>query len=228
MNMTTNKRTIRSYVLRQGRMTDSQVRAMDDLWPIYGIDFKEQALDLDSLFGRCAPRILDIGSGMGETLIQLATNHPENDYLSVEVHRPGIGKLLGNADKQCLSNIRIFNRDVMEVLKHQLPNHSLDEVYILFPDPWPKKRHHKRRMVNPEFLYLLVLKLKAHARLFLATDWEDLAEHMREVCDAYNGLINLAGTGNYAPRAKWRPITKFENRGIKLGHQVWDLCYGIK
>ena len=162
-------------------MTDSQVRALDDLWPIYGIDFKEQPLDLDGEFNRTAPRILDIGSGMGETLIQLAARHPENDYLSVEVHRPGIGKLLANADKQRLSNIRVFNHDVMDVLKHPLPNHSLDEVYILFPDPWPKKRHHKRRLVNPEFLKLLVPKLKSHARLFLATDWEGLAEHMLEI-----------------------------------------------
>ncbi len=225
---TTNKRTIRSYVLRQGRMTDAQVKALDELWPVYGIDPAEKTLDLNTLFNRSAPRILDIGSGMGETLIQLAARHRENDYLAVEVHRPGVGKLLDNAHKQKLTNIRVFNHDVMDVLKYQLPERSLDEAYIFFPDPWPKKRHHKRRLVNPDFLSLLLPKLKAHARLFLATDWEDLAEHMRDVCDANTRLINLAGSGHYAPRAAWRPITKFEQRGLKLGHGVWDLCYGAK
>ncbi len=225
---TTNKRTIRSYVLRQGRMTDAQVKALDELWPDHGIDFEEKSLDLDALFNRTAPRVLDIGSGMGDTLIQLAMRHPENDYLAVEVHRPGVGKLLDNANKHQLTNIRIFNHDIMDVLKHQLPDHSLDEVYIFFPDPWPKKRHHKRRLVNPDFLNLLIPRLKRHARLYLATDWEDLAEHMRDICDANQGLINLAGTGHYTPRAAWRPITKFEQRGLKLGHRVWDLCYGVK
>ena len=224
---TTKKRTIRSYVLRQGRMTDAQTRALEQHWASYGIDREEKQLDIDLVFQRTAPRILDIGSGMGETLIKFAERHPENDYLSVEVHKPGVGSLIATADMKQLQNIRVFNHDVVEVLQHQLPDKSLDEVYILFPDPWPKKRHHKRRLVNAHFIKLLIPKLKSHARIFLATDWEDLAEHMLAVCDGNNDLRNLAGEGHFAPRPVWRPLTKFENRGIKLGHNVWDLCYGI-
>ena len=208
-------------------MTDAQTRALEQHWPLYGIDPEEKQLDLESVFQRTAPRILDVGSGMGETLIKFAERYPENDYLSVEVHKPGVGKLIATAKMKQLLNIRVLNHDVMDVLQYQLPDKSLDEVYILFPDPWPKKRHHKRRLVNSDFIKLLLTKLKLHARIFLATDWEDLADHMIEVCDGSEGLLNLAGQGHFSPRPAWRPLTKFENRGIKLGHNVWDLCYGV-
>lgn len=218
-------RGIKSYVLRQGRLTDAQARALEQHWPEYGIDFRPERLDLDSVFGRRAPKILDIGTGMGETLIALARHNPDNDYLAVEVHRPGVGSLIKAAAGFGLTNIRVINHDVIDVLHYQLPARSLDQVYIFFADPWPKKRHHKRRLVSPGFLELLKPKLKTHARLFLATDWQDLAEHMLAVCDADPRLYNIAGKGHYTPRPAWRPVTKFENRGLKLEHGVWDLCY---
>jgi len=221
-------RGIKSYVLRQGRLTDAQANALDNFWVNYGIDYRAKLIRPEQYFHRHASLILDIGSGMGETLVQLASNHPENNYLAIEVHKPGVGSLIKNAIQHDLANIRVINHDVIDVLKHQLPDNSLEQVYIFFPDPWPKKRHHKRRLVNPEFLSLLKPKLKAHARLFLATDWQDLAEHMLAVCDQDPALINIAGRGHYTPRPVWRPITKFENRGIKLEHGVWDMCYCLK
>ena len=220
-----HKRTIRSYVLRQGRLTDGQAKALEQCWSVYGLDFKHEVIDLPSMFHRTAPKILDIGSGMGETLISLADRHPENDYLAIEVHRPGVGSLIRHAMDKGLHNIRIINQDVIDVIQFQLTDNCLDEVYIFFPDPWPKKRHHKRRLVNPEFIKRLKAKLKLNARMYLATDWEDLAQHILTVCDADPGLINIAGNGNFTPRPAWRPQTKFERRGQKLNHQVWDLCY---
>lgn len=218
-------KTIRSYVLRQGRLTDAQARAIENHWHQYGIDFSKTTLDLDREFQRAAPKVLEIGSGMGETTLDLAGRYPENDYLAVEVHRPGAGSLIRNAVNLNIHNIRIICHDVVEVLQYQLPENCLDQVLILFPDPWPKKKHHKRRLVSPEFLGLLKPALKMNARLFLATDWEDLATHMLDICDRDPGLINLAGTGNFSPRPAWRRITKFETRGRKLNHKVWDLSY---
>jgi len=218
-------RGIKSFVLRQGRLTDAQARALEEFWAIYGIDYSAARMDLDAIFHRTAPLILDIGSGMGETLIKLAQTHPDNDYIAVEVHRPGVGSLIKAAAGLGLKNVRVINHDVIDVLRYQLPDYCLDQVYIFFADPWPKKRHHKRRLVNTAFLNLLKPKLKPHARIFLATDWADLAEHLLGVCDQDPELMNLAGAGHYTPRPQWRPVTKFENRGIKLDHGVWDLCY---
>lgn len=218
-------RIIRSYVLREGRLTSGQARALEKHWPAFGIDFSKQILDLDACFGRRAPKILDIGSGNGDSVLELARRFPENDYLAVEVHRPGVGNLLRRAAEEGCRNIRVIRHDVVEVLRSQIPDNSLDEVHILFPDPWPKKRHHKRRLVSNRFLRLLHPKLKKHARLYLATDWQDLAEHMLEVCDAFSGLINLAGKGHFSPRPLWRYRTKFEQRGEKLEHPVYDLIY---
>ena len=220
-----DRRTIRSYVLRQGRLTTGQAKALERYWPEYGVDSSPVELDLDRLFGRVAPRVLDIGTGMGETLVELARLNPGNDYLAVEVHRPGVGNLLRLAAGRGLTNIRVIRHDVMDVLKHQLGQQCLDEVYLFFPDPWPKKRHHKRRLVQPAFLDLLKARLKQHARLFLASDWEDMARHMLEICDADSGLANLAGPGHFSPRPAWRPVTKFENRGRGLDLKAWDLCY---
>ncbi|MGK0298396.1 MAG: tRNA (guanine-N7-)-methyltransferase [Gammaproteobacteria bacterium] len=221
----THNRSIRSYVLRQGRLTDGQAKALEQYWPKFGIKFSNDPLNLPIIFHRNSPKILDIGSGMGETLIELAGRNLDNDYLAIEVHRPGVGSLIRNAAKNNLGNIRVINHDVMDVLQYQLADNSLDQVYIFFSDPWPKKRHHKRRLVNHAFLNLLIPKLKLNARIFLATDWEDLANHMLEVCDQYPGLINIAGKNNFTPRPQWRPLTKFEQRGKKLDHDVWDLCY---
>ncbi len=221
-------RGIRSYVLRQGRLTDAQARALENFWPDYGIDYSADTVNLDAIFHRTAPRILDIGSGMGETLIKLAQTHPENDYLAVEVHRPGVGSLIKVAATLGLDNVRVICHDVIEVLQYQLPDRCLDQVYIFFSDPWPKKRHHKRRLVNTAFLHLLKRKLKMNARIFLATDWSDLAAHMLTVCDQDPELLNIAGAGRFTPRPLWRPVTKFEDRGIKLDHAVWDLCYILK
>ena len=219
------RRKVRSYVLREGRLTKGQARALQDHWRDYGIDFSDSLLDLDACFGRTAPKILDIGCGMGETTLALAQRHPDNDYLAVEVHRPGVGGLIRRAAEEDIRNIRIICHDVMEVLRCQVPARSLDEVYIFFPDPWPKKKHHKRRLVSARFLELLLPKLKSHGRLYLATDWEDMAAHLLHTCDSFPGLINLAGTGHYAPRPVWRPQTKFESRGRQLRHAVHDLAY---
>ncbi len=221
------RRRIRSYVLRQGRLTSGQAHALEHFWLDYGIEFSRTMLDLDQVYARSAPKVLDIGVGMGDTSIALALAHPENDYLAVEVHQPGVGSLLRQARDVNINNIRVICHDVMEVLKYQIPDQSLDHVYIFFPDPWPKKRHHKRRLISPDFLSLLLPKLRAHARIFIATDWQDLADHVLSVCDEHQGLINLAGRGNAAPRPHWRPLTKFEKRGQKLQHPVWDFVYGL-
>lgn len=219
-------RHIRSYVRREGRMTDSQKTAIEYYWNTFGIDFSPSKITLDSLFQRNAPRVLDIGTGMGNTTITLARAHPENDYLAVEVHRPGIGSLLRQIAEHHLQNIRISNHDVLEVLKIQIPENSLDMVYIFFPDPWPKKRHHKRRLINHSFLDVLGNCMKSHARLFIATDWENYAEHILELFSKRNDYINLSGNDRFAPRPYWRPLTKFEQRGQKLEHRVRDFIFG--
>ena len=220
-------RTIRSYVLRQGRLTNAQTYALQHHGDHFCIDFSPDILELNRIFRRPAPKVLDIGSGMGQVAISMAKSHPENDFLAVEVHKPGVGNLIKHAVTEKLNNIRIIYHDIVEILAHQLPNRCLDEVYIFFPDPWPKKRHHKRRLISHDFLSLLIPKLKTHGRLFIATDWQDLADHMLLVCDMEKRLINLSGLGYYTPRPYWRPVTKFEQRGRKLNHQVWDLAYGL-
>jgi len=225
LDETTQRRSIRSFVLRKGRLTSGQARAIERHWSEYGIDFSEKEIDLTKHFGRSAPRILDIGSGMGDATLQLAAQHPENDYLAIEVYRPGVGALIRQALDLGIDNIRISKHDVMEVLHYQIPPAALDEVYVFFPDPWQKKRHHKRRLISPAFLALLMPKLKSHARLYLATDWPELAEHIQRVCDETPGLRNLAGKGNTAPRPDWRPATRFEKRARRLKHEIRDFAY---
>jgi tRNA (guanine-N7-)-methyltransferase len=224
---TDKTRRVQSFVRREGRMTDAQRQAIAKHWPVYGVEFSSTKLDIDLLFKRTAPKILDIGTGMGEVTAMLAKTHPDNDYLAVEVHRPGVGSLIRRIVHDGLTNIRISNHDVTDVLRYQLPADSLDMVYIFFPDPWPKTRHHKRRLVNPEFLQLLKKCLKAHGRMFLATDWQDYAEHILETFSRDQDFINLAGTG-HAPRPHWRPYTKFEKRGEKLEHTIHDFAYGCR
>jgi tRNA (guanine-N7-)-methyltransferase len=216
---------IRSFVRREGRLTAGQQRALDRLLPIYGIDFSTTPLDLNVVFGRQAPRTLEIGFGNGETLLALATQHPERDYLGIEVYCPGIGRLLRGIEERGLGNIRVSTRDAMGVLEHQLPPCSLHEVLLFFPDPWPKKRHHKRRLVQAPFVELVVSRLVEGGRFHLATDWQDYAEHMLDVLQASPWFDSTAAGNSFSPDRGERPQTKFEQRGLKLGHNVWDLIY---
>ncbi len=216
-------RPIRSFVLRQGRVSNAQQRALDELKPRYAIPFQAELLDLDQAFGRVAPKILEIGFGMGETTARIAAAHPENDYLAIEVHSPGVGSLLKQIDELGLANVRIMQHDAVEVLKRMIPDASLDGVHIFFPDPWPKKRHHKRRLIQAPLVALLCDKLKPGGYFHAATDWQEYAEHILAVLAAEPRLVNSAE--GYAPRPGYRPLTKFEQRGLRLGHGVWDLVF---
>ena len=220
------QRSIRSFVLRQGRVSDAQRRAVDDLLPRFGIPFQATPLDLDRPFGRSAPKILEIGFGMGETTAAIARAHPENDYLGIEVHTPGVGALLKRIAELGLSNVRLIQHDAVEVLQHMIAPQTLDGVHIFFPDPWPKKRHHKRRLIQAPLLALLASRMKPDAYLHLATDWEDYATQMLEVLSAEPALRNTAA--GFAERPATRPQTKFESRGLRLGHRVWDLVFRKK
>ncbi|QKT03329.1 tRNA (guanosine(46)-N7)-methyltransferase TrmB [Ectothiorhodospiraceae bacterium 2226] len=218
-------RPVRSFVRREGRMTVGQQRALEALLPRYGVPAGDAPLDLDALFGRRAPRVLEIGFGMGATLAELAARHPERDYLGIEVHRPGVGSLLMQVAEQGLTNVRVWGDDAVAFLERRIPPASLDQILILFPDPWPKKRHHKRRIVQPPFVALAASRLAAGGRLQLATDWAPYAEHMLAVLGAEPTLRNVAPDGGYIPRPEERPVTKFERRGQRLGHGVWDLAF---
>jgi len=219
-------RPIRSFVMRTGRMTAGQTRALEDLWPRYGVEFSPQPLPLDALFGRVAPRTLEIGFGNGEHLAALATLHPERDYLGIEVHRPGVGHLLLLAATNNLTNVRASSHDAVEVLREQIAESSLDEVLVLFPDPWHKKRHHKRRLIQPPFVELIASRLRQGGVLRLATDWEEYALQMLEVLNAASALFaNLSPTRDWMPRPEERAPTRFEKRGARLGHGVWDLAF---
>jgi tRNA (guanine-N7-)-methyltransferase len=217
------RRSIRSYVLRQGRVTAAQASAVERLMPVYGIAFSPAPLDLEQAFGRRAPKILEIGFGMGETTAAIAVAHPECDYLGIEVHTPGVGALLRRVEALGLTNVRVIQHDAVEVVERMIAPGALDGVHVFFPDPWPKKRHHKRRLLQPGFVHLLATRMKPGAYLHAATDWEDYAAQMLEVLSAEPLLANTA-TG-FAPRPDSRPLTKFETRGARLGHGVWDLVF---
>jgi tRNA (guanine-N7-)-methyltransferase len=217
------RRHIRSFVLRQGRVSNAQQRSLDTLLPRFGIPYSAAPLDLGAAFGRDAPKILEIGFGMGETTAAIAWDHPENDYLAIEVHTPGVGSLLKLIGDNGLSNIRIIQHDAVEVLRYMIADASLDGVHIFFPDPWHKARHKKRRLIQAPLVALLAQKLKPGAYIHAATDWQDYAEQVLEVLSAEPLLRNTA-TG-YAPRPAHRPLTKFEQRGLRLGHGVWDLLF---
>jgi tRNA (guanine-N7-)-methyltransferase len=219
----TPARPIRSYVLRQGRLTGAQQRARDELLPRFGIAWSPAPLDLDRAFGRAAPKILEIGFGMGETTARIAADNPGNDYLGIEVHTPGVGSLLKRTAELGLANVRVIQHDAVEVLERMIPPESLDGAHIFFPDPWPKKRHHKRRLIQPALAALLASRLRPGAYLHAATDWQEYAQWMLEVLSGEPRLTNTAD--GYAPRPAHRPLTKFENRGLKLGHGVWDLVF---
>lgn len=217
-------RHVRSFVRREGRITRSQQRALDELLPRFGLE-PAGVLDLDGVFGRHAPRTLEIGFGNGASLAQMAAAAPEQDFLGIEVHRPGVGHLLLEIEQRALSNVRVICADAVEILRDHLAPGSLDRVLLFFPDPWPKKRHHKRRILQPEFVALIRDRLKPGGVFHMATDWQDYAEQMLEVMDAQPGFVNSAGRGHYAPKPDHRPETKFERRGLRLGHGVWDLVF---
>ena len=217
------KRHIRSYVLRQGRVTVAQQRAIDTLQPVFGIPYAAEPLDLTQAFGRTAPKILEIGFGMGDSTATIAQANPENDYLCLEVHTPGVGNLFKVMGEQQITNIRIIQHDAVEVLRDMITDASLDGVHIFFPDPWHKARHNKRRLIQAPFIAKLMQKLKPDGYIHVATDWENYAEQVLEVLNAEPLLQNTAA--DYAPRPDYRPLTKFEKRGINLGHGVWDLVF---
>jgi tRNA (guanine-N7-)-methyltransferase len=218
-------RAIRSFVLRQGRMTDAQERAFAEHWPRYGLDYTGSLRDFDAVFGRRAERVLEIGFGNGEALRYAGMHEPTRDFIGIEVHRPGVGRVLNALAADGTSNVRVYCHDAVEILRNEIADGSLGEIRIYFPDPWPKKRHHKRRLIQPAFAALLAEKLKAGGLLHLATDWQDYAEQMWDVLDAQPRLANEAGPRGYFDRPAWRPQTHFEARGLKLGHGVWDLLY---
>jgi len=220
-----SSRSIRSFVIRNGRITEAQQRALDELWPKYGIEAAGMPLDLEAVFARRAPLTVEIGFGNGDNLLALAAAHPERSYLGIEVHRPGIGRLLLALETQGLSNVRVICRDAVEVLEQRLSRRCINELLILFPDPWPKKRHHKRRLVQPEFVALAAERLAAAGVLRLATDWEPYAQEMLLTLQANRELRNLSPQGGFMPRHEERPVTRFERRGERLGHGVWDLAF---
>lgn len=220
-------RTVRSFVLRAGRTTVAQQRALAELWPLYGIEFTGQLIDLDQAFGRVAPRMIEIGFGTGEALLDYARANPDIDCVGIEVHRPGVGHLLLGAEADSLKNLRVVCHDAVEVLQ-QLPAASISFTHIFFPDPWHKKRHHKRRLIQPPFVALLAHAMKRSGILRLATDWENYAHQMREVLDACTEFTNLAAEKGFVERSVIRPLTRFERRGHRLGHGVWDLEYERK
>lgn len=227
MTATSNERplrNIRSFVRREGRITAGQRRALQDLWPRFGLE-ADSVLDMATIFDRQAPCTLEVGFGNGDALATMAEQQPECDFIGIEVHRPGIGRLLQQLETRKLDNVRVMREDAVQVLKSCIPDNSLDRLLLFFPDPWHKKRHHKRRIVQAGFIELLARKIRRGGCLHMATDWEDYAVHMLQVMEPSPAFHNCAGTGNFSPRPDYRPVTKFEQRGQRLGHGVWDLVF---
>ncbi|MDX1526553.1 MAG: tRNA (guanosine(46)-N7)-methyltransferase TrmB [Pseudidiomarina maritima] len=218
-------RTVRSFVKREGRLTKGQAAALERSWPTMGLTHQQGLLDLTQVFGRTAPTVLEIGFGMGKSLVAMAAAAPEKNFIGIEVHRPGVGACLMEAETAGLTNLRVYEHDAVEVLRDCIADGALDTVQVFFPDPWHKKRHHKRRLIQPAFVEALRLKLALGGVLHLATDWENYAEHMLEVMSGAANWRNLAEDQGYIPRPSERPLTKFEQRGERLGHGVWDLKF---
>lgn len=221
--MSETRRPIRSYVLRQGRVSNAQRRAHEALLPRYGIPYKAEVLDFEGVFGRAAPRVLEIGSGMGETTVEIAASRPESDFIAIEVHTPGVGSLLKQIEERGLDNVRVIQHDAVAVVENMIAPDTLAGIHVFFPDPWPKKRHHKRRLLQPAFVRTLATRLERGGYLHVATDWSEYAEQVLAVMAAEPLLANTAE--GYAPRPGYRPLTKFEERGLKLGHGVWDVVF---
>jgi tRNA (guanine-N7-)-methyltransferase len=217
------RRPVRSFVLRQGRMSPAQQRACESLLPRFGIPFSPTPLDCRATFGRDAPVVLEIGFGMGETTARIASDSPDRDFVGIEVHAPGVGALLKRIDEAGLSNVRVIRHDAVEVVDAMIPRSSLAGIHVYFPDPWPKKRHHKRRLLKPAFVAALAERLAPGGYLHAATDWNDYAQEMLATFAAEPRLANTAR--GFAPRPPWRPLTKFEARGVRLGHPVFDLVF---
>ncbi len=225
MDLTTQEAPrIRSFVRRQGRMTEAQQSALDQYWDEYGLNPAEP-IDWNAEFGRTAPLIMEIGFGNGMALAETAARNPQNNYLGIEVHRPGVGHLLLQLKQNNLSNVRVVCHDAIEILEQHIPDETLAGVHLFFPDPWHKKRHHKRRIVRPDFIRLLEKKLIPGGYFHAATDWENYAESMLALLSESKVLVNNSETQTYCPRPEHRPLTKFEQRGIRLGHGVWDLIF---
>jgi len=218
-------RSIKSYAIRSGRMTAGQLKAYESLWDQYGIEAGDLTLDFSEIFSTLAPVILEIGFGMGDSLIEMAARYPHNNYLGIEVHKPGVGRLLGNIAEQQLTNLRVIRHDAVEVLKKQIKDRSLHAIYLFFPDPWHKRKHHKRRIVTDEFIRLAGQKLEQNGYMHMATDWEHYAIQMLETMNHAAGFKNCATEGGYIPRPEYRPVTKFEHRGERLGHGVRDILF---
>ncbi|MEQ4922921.1 tRNA (guanosine(46)-N7)-methyltransferase TrmB [Proteus hauseri] len=218
-------RRVRSFVRRQGRLTPRQQQALDTQLPIWGIEYQPEPIDFSQVFGREAPVILEIGFGMGASLVTMAKNSPENNYLGIEVHAPGVGACLATAQEEQISNLRVMCHDAIEVLNNMIPDNSLKMVQLFFPDPWHKARHNKRRIVQVPFAELILRKLTSEGVFHMATDWQPYAKHMLEVMISVDGYQNLSETQDYVPRPETRPVTKFEKRGHRLGHGVWDLMF---
>jgi tRNA (guanine-N7-)-methyltransferase len=219
-------RAIRSYVLRQGRMSNAQKRAYDTLRSRFAVDFAQQPPDWVDVFGRAAPLVLEIGFGMGETTAHIAQADPARNYLGVEVHSPGVGSLLKLLGENLLNNVRIVQYDAVEVVRQMIAPGALAGIHVYFPDPWPKTRHHKRRLIQPAFVHLLTSRLTVGGYLHVATDWQQYAEQVLEVLHGEPLLENTVA--NFAPRPDYRPLTKFEQRGLRLGHGVWDIVFRRK
>ncbi|NND45566.1 MAG: tRNA (guanosine(46)-N7)-methyltransferase TrmB [Xanthomonadales bacterium] len=224
-NSKQGRRPVRSYVLRQGRLTDAQARALEELWPRYGIDEDADTIDLEALFGRQAPLVVEIGFGDGAATWRMATAEPEKNFIGIEVHQPGVGRLLQALEREGIDNVRIACTDAVTFMRERVGAGTLSELRIYFPDPWPKKRHHKRRIVQREFLDLVSVRMQAGGILHLATDWEPYAEHMLETLTPHPAFENLSPTGDWCPRPAWRPETKYERRGDRLGHRSFDLLF---
>lgn len=218
-------RKITSFVLREGRLTKGQQKAIDDHWPNMGLECADGPIHLTQVFGRSAPVVLEIGFGMGKSLVQMAADAPHIDFIGIEVHKPGVGACLAGAAEQQLSNLRLFEHDAVDVLAQCIPDASLSRVQLFFPDPWHKKRHHKRRIVQSEFVASVRQKLAVGGVFHMATDWQHYAEQMLEVMQLAQGFHNQSKQGNYVPRPNYRTLTKFEQRGQRLGHGVWDLIF---
>ena len=219
------KKSIRSYVVRAGRMTDAQRNAFDTGWSQYGLKLADGPIDTDQVFARSGTKVLEIGFGMGDSLLQMAAAEPETDFIGIEVHPPGVGTLMNGAAEQGIDNLRVYLADANDVLEECFAAESIDRLQLYFPDPWHKKKHNKRRIVQPSFVQLVRAKLRPGGILHMATDWQHYAEQMLETLDAAEGFENRAGAGQYSPRPEYRPQTKFELRGERLGHGVWDLIY---
>ncbi|NNK51242.1 MAG: tRNA (guanosine(46)-N7)-methyltransferase TrmB [Xanthomonadales bacterium] len=224
-NADESRRHVRSFVLRAGRLTEGQKRALNELWPLYGIAEAPEPLDLEAIFSNDHPVIMEIGFGNGEATWQMAAARPDENFLAVEVHKPGIGHLLLKIEEHGLANVRIAREDAVELLRHRILSRTLAGVRIYFPDPWPKKRHHKRRLIQPPFIALLAEKMQSGGILHLATDWEPYSEHILEVMHNSGDFENFAPDGGAVPKPEWRPATKYEKRGERLGHGVFDLVF---